>query len=666
EEEEGDEEEEAKGFVGMSPISPMQSPAHKAADNAFFDQHSHPQQHQQSQQQQQQQQQQGVVPVPADASPTEKEIDYEKIKRGSIIVPKSKSYNQLQSTQDFRKLQKAEPLVAPSQIMILGMTLLQLVIWMLMMRYFARQPHHPLHYPIIDLTSRVLHSVGWTPFYYGSLLGTLAVLYRSSHPGSPPWQTYRTACLSLLSCIIAIDAARVGMATCTSEIAYQLCVLAILAFILIVPFFTHARHEASNANWLRTWLWIVLLLLFFAQASVRQNIDQIVYVIFFFTLLLWTYQTIYHATFLVDDKGHFQLTNDVGFASILVSMTLLLPYLGIRFFFFFFCLFLSNKHIFLKKCSAYFMSINSWNKSPALIWTIFAVNKIIFWIVRILWEQSAMQATTSTRYLYIMFPVFFLEELIDILLVLQITFARGWWIMLLIISISHIARDSDIWYHRMFDKCAMQKLPLLLIFHNKKFHCCNCHKYSKDIVDLQHVDSVEHLTDNKHFVSSSSSTQTIQCEGKEIRLSRVILHWQMLFFCELCARAVLFMLLVIENLCDKWSIGHSLLTDNIIGKSANWALLGVVTLSMLLAIVTYIINEWLIGRRAFTSIEIFKDIVVPLTNKQKAFFHMWLYFGDDGNIWTRFWAFFGFVAMYELSVVLSAFVTPNPYNACTL
>ncbi|ETO18166.1 hypothetical protein RFI_19116 [Reticulomyxa filosa] len=312
------------------------------------------------------------------------------------------------------------------------------------------------------------------------------------------------------------------------------------------------------------------------------------------------------------------------------------------------------------------MSINSWKKSPTLIWTIFAINKILFWIVRVLWEHSAIQATTSTRYLYIMFPVFFLEELIDMLLVLQIAATRDWWAMLLIISIHHVVRDSDIWYHRIFDKYVRQKLPLLLIFHNKNTHCCNCHTHSKHMIELQHATIVEHSTSNKHFISSSSSSPTIPHEGKEIRLSRVILQWQMLYFSELCARAVLFMLIVIENLCNEWSIGYSLLTNNIVGKTSNWALLAVVTFSMLLVIVTYMINAWLIGRRAFTSIEVFKDILVPLTNKQKTFFHMWLYFGDDGNIWAKFWAFFGFVAMYELSVILPVFVTPNPYNACTL
>ncbi|ETO18165.1 hypothetical protein RFI_19115 [Reticulomyxa filosa] len=190
------------------------------------------------------------------------------------------------------------------QIMILGMALLQLVIWMVTTRYFAKQSHHSLQYPVLDKTSKVLHVMGWTPFFYGSLLAIIAVLYRCSCPGNPPWRVHRAACLSLLCCVIACDAIRMGLATCTGEIAYQLCMLAVLALVLVVPFFTHARHEASRANGLRTWLWIVLLLLCFAQTSIRKNIDQMVYVLFFFTLLLWTYQSIYHATHFIDDKGH--------------------------------------------------------------------------------------------------------------------------------------------------------------------------------------------------------------------------------------------------------------------------------------------------------------------------------------------------------------------------
>lgn len=260
-----------------------------------------------------------------------------------------------------------------------------------------------------------------------------------------------------------------------------------------------------------------------------------------------------------------------------------------------------------------------------------------------------------------MFPVWFCEEMIDSLLLMTLKINVEFVVLLMCISINHLIRDSDVWYKYLYEKYIFK--TLVAIKDLVKFYR-NSSSIEEDDGNL----SLEYITNLKNSTprsipefqlqaSSDRISVQIGTESEEVRIARIILQKDLLFFIEIIARFIVFLVLFIDFIGSQLQFGDNLLLQRL-SEKRNLALILASIVSLIMPLITHLLVQMLIARRALLSIDLFRAKAMKhLSSRQKAFIHVWVFFGKDGKIWKQWWVFFVFVIIYQTIILLQSFVS---------
>ena len=152
--------------------------------------------------------------------------------------------------------------------------------------------------------------------------------------------------------------------------------------------------------------------------------------------------------------------------------------------------------------------------------------------IKICFEQSAMQTVDEMRYVYLMFPILFLEEMIDALLLIKLPTNYEWVIMLFFTAIIHIIRDSDIWHEKIYLKYFKSKI------------------------------------------------------NEDARLARILLILDMVSFCESFARAIVFFILLFDYIFYTANLGNQLILFQTVNETRIWAIFVAAIVAIILPVIT--------------------------------------------------------------------------------
>ena len=152
---------------------------------------------------------------------------------------------------------------------------------------------------------------------------------------------------------------------------------------------------------------------------------------FYLMFCCWILHFLSQTTLGIFDKMGFLSTiasYDTGYCALLIPASLLIPQFGV----------------------AIILQLNKMEYSWILIYAVYILLKITFWILRGLWESTALKILDHLKYAHLMFPIFFIEELIDIILLIKLKFSYEIIGALILFLINHIIRDGDIGYQLIY------------------------------------------------------------------------------------------------------------------------------------------------------------------------------------------------------------------------
>ena len=411
---------------------------------------------------------------------------------------------------------------------------LTLILWVFSYRLFNHESEDGSIrlFPVTNGVGKILFGI-WEIIHFISTFGSIMAVHRGCTPGAFntrfPYYWIKV-CAGIGLIVFISNIIRLASDSCDFEIAYQIIKKVSIIGGMIIPYYLHLRWRMSSLQWLIFLFWMSKILMDYTSVIEHSLTPELIYFLFYgVCLICWIGRTYIDRKYFVDSLGNLFTINDAGFTALLVACALIIPQVG---------------GAFLVTISAMDNNVDSNSNDTIFItFIIFIISKCTFWIVRSLWEYAAFQATDQRRYGYLMFPILFCEEMIDALLLICIKFEWYWFILLILISINNILRNSDILHNYIYVK------KLMIYF---------------------------------------SSTHSIhQRESSEERLARIMVHNDMLSFCEWLARGSLLTVLITDWVCDSLNIGDDLILNRV-PETRQWAIFVAILIACAITCVTQI------------------------------------------------------------------------------
>ena len=587
-----------------------------------------------------------------------------------------------------------------------------IVIYMINYRLFSDQDDSLL-YPMSNIGAKIM-SVFTEPYFIISILGAILVVHTKYIPQKELIEKKRRMWLGVFIIANILNILRVSISSCSMDFIYNLYLYLIILATMMVPLFTtNDRWKQSETILLLFIFWIGVILIGFVNLVIHEYFPTFIFFVCYIIFVSWIIRFFYYKSLGVFDKmGNLSSTFDIGYCALLIPGLLLFPYFG--------------GGIIIK-----LTQINNVSYSVISIYGYYILLKITFWFVRGLWESTALKGTDERKYIHLMFPIFFIEELIDVILLIKLKFSWEIIGLLLLFALNHIIRDSDVgfylfykkWaipcitklYYAFYHRNALRKDKMLLRSqseqpdlqqdlnktiqnggnHNNNNNGNNCDDEEQqplerdltesspgvtpesaanddddddeepEVVELD-VNTMEVIIKNASpSPSSPEMTKEINLaqETEHTHLARVYVHFKMLTFVEYVSRFTVFLLIVMDIICDEIQIGNRLLTveNGIIGEENRGLLILLLFISLIEIFITQIISLRLLSRTVVISLEFFTKIenINDFTLKERLHILAWIILGNECEVFFQYWKFFAFVIGYQSIMILQAFFTNN-------
>ena len=531
-------------------------------------------------------------------------------------------------------------------------------------------------YPVTNVGARVLNALLAEPLFIICIFSTIIVINRQYIQG---FHQYNKTFVSIFFALVFLNILKMSLSNCVMDFIYNLALFSIICALMILPFFSADKWRDSRSVLLLFSMWIGVILIGFTLLVLHQFVANFIIIMFYLLIVAWIAHFWHYKKFgVLDPNGQLSAFSDSGYCALLIPALLLFPLLG----------------------SAVIVNVNSKQYS---IFGYFVVLKLTFFVGRGLWESTALKATGQTKYAHLMFPIFFIEELTDCMLLIRLQLD---WVntitFIVLMAVNHFVRDGDVAYKyiykqwiipmilRFYDKSSKNEKNLNMLTVNRvpqkmpisqrnrvKTHSVvspsintNDLRFDDgvvsevDIYDDDYIDEHSPINQVKDEVLRNSleieiddSTQYEQTkqlnlaqEQDEIHLARVIVHFQMFRFSEFCARFAVILLLLLDKMFDAINIGNDSLSSD------HWHLILLVSASIVITLGINQISQRILSRDALISIQSLKKLecIDEFSASDRVFIHVWVIFGDHCRIFKRFWMFFAFVIGYQIVIILQA------------
>eukprot|EP01083_Nonionella_stella_P185149 674313_1 len=547
------------------------------------------------------------------------------------------------------------------QLYIMACFTVLLVLYMIKYRLFADQ-RYPLLRPITNIGGRIM-SVFTEALFIIGMLGSMIVVHLQYRPYL--MVRYRRLWIAVFVIANVLNILRVSLAHCTMDFIYDLYIYLMIMCTMILPFFDFDDNwKESQTVAILFVVWIGVILIGFVFVILHEYFAGFILCVFYLLLVVWILRFVhYNSLGVFDDIGNLSSDHmfDIGFCCLLIPGLLLFAQLAAAI---------------LSALS----SLGSYASVLSAVYGYYVALKITFYVARSLWETTALKGSDQSRYIHFMFPIFFIEELLDAFLLIKLKFS--WQIigLLILMAANHLIRDSDIGYRVVYKQWIIPNLTALYYwYHNTSDsqrnlflmqsrslavapHIQNDENEPQDIemeIGIEINANADGLIHDEAMQMERHKELNLAQESDELHIARVIIHFQMMQFAEYASRCGVLFVILMDIMCDAMHIGKRLLVmdEGTVNENERGLLVLLCVISLVMIAATNDLCQRLLAREALTSIQCIEKLkcINQLSYKQRLYVHQWVIFGDECEIFKRFWIFFALIVAYQSTILTQAF-----------
>eukprot|EP01084_Bolivina_argentea_P049971 91888_1 len=487
-------------------------------------------------------------------------------------------------------------------------------------------------YPIENIGSRIL-AIFIEPLFVVCILGSVIVIHMQYRPNLVIEN--KKLFMIVFMILNVLNILKSILCNCKMDFIYNLYVYLIIICAMIIPFFSFGDKWKESENIFLLFLfWIAVILIGFVILIVHKYFISFIFIIFYSIIFAWIIRFFYYKSLgIFDNIGNLSSKYDIGYCSLLIPCLLLFQYF----------------------CSTIMISINqiknmneeNYNLILLSIFFYYILLKITFIIGKWLWEITALKATDQLKYIHLMFPIFFIEELFDILLLINLKFSYEIIFLLILIALNHIIRDSDIGYNIMYKKWIIPMIFKLYYGHynrsKQKTNLRLLRSQSSPDNDINNDTNNELQVDIELGLNNESQIDielglpnnekdemgkelNLAQERDDIHLARIILHFKMVKFVKYASRIAILILLIVDIICDHINIGNKSIMISLSNETNSGLIILLCFISIILIYFTNLMTEYFLSKHALASIELL-DKMIPesinnFSNKERLEFYL--------------------------------------------